>query len=228
MIPIPAKLIQGEGAFTLDTGTSIHASEELRALAEITRDMLRPATGLPLPINSATGTTRVELVIDPRVQGDELYALTIRPQAARITARTPSGVFNGMQTFRQLLPAAIYRRAHVANVAWSTPCVEIFDGPRFGWRGCHIDVARHFMPKDWILRHLDLMAMHKLNVFHWHLTDDQGWRLEIKRYPKLTEVGAWRTDTQLGPPERDPAKKRFTGKPHGGFYTHDDVREVVR
>jgi len=228
VIPIPAKVIPREGTFTLDAGTSIHASEELRALAESLRDTLRAATGLPFPINSATGTSRVELALDARAQGNDGYALSIRPQVARIAAFSPVGVFQGMQTLRQLFPAAIYRRAPVSGVTWTAPCADIADVPRFGWRGCHVDVARHFMPKEWILKQLDLLAMHKLNVFHWHLTDDQGWRLEIKRYPKLTEVGAWRSDTMLGPPTKDPAKRRFTGKPHGGFYTQDDVREVVR
>src|SRR5439155_1052845 len=90
------------------------------------------------------------------------------------------------------------------------------------------DVARHFMPKETIRKHLDLLALHKFNVFHWHLTDDQGWRIEIKRYPKLTDVGAWRTDSQLGPPTRDPAARRYAGKPHGGFYTQDDARSGRR
>ena len=228
MIPIPAKVVRREGTFTIDAGTSIHAGDELRGLAEATRDMLRPATGLHLPINSATGTSRVELALDPRLDGDEAYTLHVRPQVARVASRSPAGVFYGLQTLRQLLPPAIHRRAPIPGMTWEARCVEITDGPRFGWRGSHVDVARHFMPKDWILKHLDLLAMHKLNVFHWHLTDDQGWRLEIKRHPKLTEVGAWRSDTMLGPPTRDPAKRRFTGTPHGGFYTQDDVREVVR
>ena len=227
MIPIPANVVAREGTFTLDAGTSIHASEELRPLAEMTRDMLRPATGLALPINSATGTSRIELALDARADGDDAYLLHVRPQAARITARAAAGLFRGLQTFRQLLPAAVYRRAVVAGVLWSAPCVEIADGPRFGWRGSHIDVSRHFMPKEWILKHLDLLAMHKLNVFHWHLTDDQGWRIEIKGFPKLTEVGAWRKETMIGGPQRDPAKRSFDGKPHGGFYTQDDVREIV-
>src|SRR3979409_2086749 len=100
--------------------------------------------------------------------------------------------------------------------------------PRCAWRGSLLDVGRHFMPKMTVLRHIDLLALHKLNVFHWHLTDDQGWRIEIKRYPKLTEVGAWRKDSMIPPLTRDPAMRKFAGVPHGGFYTQDDVREVVR
>src|SRR2546423_10672612 len=190
--------------------------------------MLRPATGFPLPFASEPPGSRIVLRLDASRGGGESYALTVRPNETRVMATSPAGVFYGLQTFRQLLPAAIFRRALVPTVKWEARCAEIADTPRFGWRGSHVDVARHFMPKEWILKHLDLLAMHKLNVFHWHLTDDQGWRIEIKRYPKLTEVGAWRTETMVGGPTRDPAKRRFDGKPHGGFYTQDDVREVVR
>src|SRR5207248_1439546 len=160
--------------------------------------------------------------------GDESYALSVRPNEAIIRGKSAAGVFHGLQTLRQMLPAAIYRRALIPGVPWQARCAEITDTPRFGWRGSHVDVSRHFMPKESILKHLDLLALHKFNVFHWHLTDDQGWRIEIKRYPKLTDVGAWRTDSQLGPPTRDPAARRYAGKPHGGFYTQDDVREIVR
>ena len=112
------------------------------------------------------------------------------------------------------------------GVAWTMPCVEVEDVPRFGWRGAMLDVARHFMPKAFVLRFIDLLALHKLNVFHWHLTDDQGWRIEIKKYPRLTEIGAWRKETLVGRLQRD-AEMVFDGVPHGGFYTQDDVREVV-
>jgi hexosaminidase len=126
------------------------------------------------------------------------------------------------------LPPAIFRRAVAGKVAWSVAGVEIEDAPRFSWRGSHLDVGRHFMPKMAVLKHIDLLALHKMNVFHWHLTEDQGWRIEIKRYPKLTEVGAWRKDSMVAPRATDPAQRRFAGRPHGGFYTQDDVREVVR
>jgi hexosaminidase len=228
VIPIPARLMRRDGTFTLTRDTQITAPEELRPLAELARDVLRPATSLPLAIVPAATGSRIALEVGTGSEGDESYTLSVRPGEVRIAGRSPAGVFYGLQTFRQLLPPAIYRRALVTDVAWEARCAEVADGPRFGWRGLHLDVARHFMPKEMVLKQLDLLAMHKLNVFHWHLTDDQGWRIEIKRYPKLTEKGAWRTDTMLGPPTRDPAKRRFTGKPHGGFYTQDDVREVVR
>jgi len=217
--------------FTLTHDTRIEAPEELRPVAEMARDMLRHATGFPLPIGGEAKGSRIALVLAGS-EGDrfgEGYRLRLQPDEVRVAGVTPAGVFYGLQTFRQLLPAAIFRRALVKDRPWEARCAEIFgDMPRFGWRGSHIDVSRHFMPKEWILKHLDLLALHKLNVFHWHLTDDQGWRIEIKRYPKLTAVGAWRSETMVGGPTRDPAKRRFDGKPHGGFYTQDDVREVVR
>src|SRR5690348_1343328 len=224
MIPLAASVESRSGTFTLRRETTIGAPAELRSVAEHLRDALRPATGLPLPI-AATGD--ITLAIDGR-GNQEAYTLRVTRDGVHIGAASAQGVFHGVETLRQLMPPAIYRRATSPDVTWEVRCVEIADVPRFGWRGSHIDVSRHFLPKEWILRHLDLLAMHKLNVFHWHLTDDQGWRIEIKRYPKLTEIGAWRRETMIGGPQRDPAKRTFDGKPHGGFYTQDDVREVVR
>jgi len=230
LVPLPAKITSRDGSFALTPLTHVQTSAGLRALGELARQYLRPATGLPLTLVESATHSRIVLALDPRLGhfGEEGYRLTVIKDEVLIRAPHPAGVFWGIQTLRQLLPPAVFRRAFVPDVAWTVPCIEIDDRPRFAWRGSHLDVARHFMPKEWILKHLDLMALHKLNVFHWHLTDDQGWRVAIRRHPKLTEIGAWRTDSQLGPPERDPAKQRFAGKPHGGFYTQDDVREVVR
>jgi hexosaminidase len=214
----------------LSSSTSIAAPEELRAPAELLRDQLRRATGLPLPIAGSASGPRVSLALDQELVrlGEEGYRLTATTEEVAITAPRAAGILHGAQTLRQLLPPAIFRKAITPGIAWSIPAVEIEDRPRFGWRGSHLDVGRHFMPREFIFKHLDLLALHKLNLFHWHLTDDQGWRIEIKKHPKLTEVGAWRKDTMTPPRTTDPAKRRFTGKPHGGFYTQDDVREVVR
>jgi hexosaminidase len=228
VIPIPATVRPREGTFTLDPRTRIQAPDVLRPLAELARDMLRPASGLRLDIAADADAPRISLALEHGDATHESYRLLVSPGEARIIAPAPEGLFYGLQTFRQLLPAAIYRRAVASDVDWTARCVEIADRPRFGWRGLHLDVSRHFMPKEMVLKQIDLLAMHKLNVFHWHLTDDQGWRIEIERYPKLTEVGAWRRETMVGGPQRDPTKRTFDGKPHGGFYTQDDVREVVR
>jgi hexosaminidase len=230
VIPIPAKVTPRAGTFTLTAATQIEAPDALRGHAELLRDALRPATGFPLPIVPRASGTRIALGMDDALArlGEEGYRLVASPDAATITAGRAGGVMHGLQTLRQLLPPAIFRRAVARGVDWSAPGVEIEDAPRFVWRGSHLDVGRHFMPKATVLKHIDLLALHKLNVFHWHLTEDQGWRIEIKRYPKLTEIGAWRKDSMVPPLTRDPAKRKFSGQPHGGHYTQDDVREVVR
>jgi hexosaminidase len=152
--------------------------------------------------------------------------LDVRP--ARIVARASAaaGLFYAVQTLRQLLPPQIFRDAPAGQTAWTIPAVSIEDQPRFGWRGAHLDTGRHFMPKEFVKKYIDLIALHKLNTFHWHLTEDQGWRLEIKQYPKLTDVGAWRKETIVGRNRRD-AQAQYDGKRHGGFYTQEDAREIV-
>jgi hexosaminidase len=233
VIPVPAKVTKKSGVFVLDAKTRIQAPATLRTVAQIFADDLRPSTGLPLPLGA--GGKAIVLALDAKLAdtlGDEGYRLRVSPTKVEVRAAKPAGVFYGLQTFKQLLPAEVFRKAPVGEPTFSAPAIEIEDKPRFSWRGSHLDVGRHFQPKSAILKHLDLMALHKLNVFQWHLTEDQGWRLEIKKYPKLTEVGAWRKDSAIGPP---PAKDkngkrtwRFRGKGHGGFYTQEDAREVVR
>jgi hexosaminidase len=233
IIPAPAKLTPKPGFFTLDKATKIQAPPALRAVAERFRDDLRPGTGLPLALGA--GGKGILLALDAALEktlGEEGYRLRVSPGKVEVRAAKPAGVFYGLVTFRQLLPPEVFRQAPSGDVALKAPAVEIEDKPRFSWRGSHLDTGRHFQAKATLLKHLDLMALHKLNVFHWHLTEDQGWRLEIKKYPKLTQVGAWRKDSALGPPpEKDPAGSRawkYRGRGHGGFYTQDDAREVVK
>jgi hexosaminidase len=178
-------------------------------------------------VSEARTQTRITLAREGG-HAPEAYRLRAGAECVEIRASDDAGIGHGVSTLLQLLPPAVFRRSPVADVPWLVPAIEIVDRPRFGWRGSHLDVGRHFMPKETILKHLDLLALHKLNVFHWHLTEDQGWRIEIRRYPRLTEVGAWRKDTMIPPSTTDPSKRRFAGRPHGGFYTQDDVREVVR
>jgi hexosaminidase len=234
IVPLPRKVTARSGSFTFGPTTRIQAPASLRGIAERFRNDLFPATGLPLTVVPKAAGPRVVLALEPRqaALGDEGYRLTITPREVLIRARRPAGIFYGLQSVKQLLPAALFRKSRVDDIAWKVPCLEIEDQPRFSWRGSHLDVGRHFQPKETILKHLDLLALHKLNVFHWHLTEDQGWRIEIRKYPRLTQVGAWRKDSALGPPpEKDGDGKRawkFSGRPHGGYYTQDDVREVVR
>ncbi len=159
--------------------------------------------------------------------GKEGYRLEIAPDRVLAQAPQPNGLFYAMQTLRQLLPPALFSQKAARGVDWSLPCLEIEDQPRFAWRGAMLDTARHFMPKSFVLKFIDLLALHKLNSFHWHLTEDQGWRIEIMRYPRLTEVGAWRTETLVGHFDGSFDNLVFDGMPHGGFYTQDDIREVV-
>ncbi|MFF8604352.1 beta-N-acetylhexosaminidase [Streptomyces sp. NPDC015346] len=157
------------------------------------------------------------------VGGGSVGGGSVGDAAVVIEGGGPAGVFWGAQTLRQLLGPDAYRRAPVRAGDWNLPPITVEDAPRFGWRGLLLDVARHFMPKDDVLRHLDLLAAHKLNVLHLHLTDDQGWRIEIKRHPRLTEVGAWRARTKWG----HRASPLWNETPHGGYYTQDDIREIV-
>ncbi|MFJ1770125.1 beta-N-acetylhexosaminidase [[Kitasatospora] papulosa] len=228
LIPAPRRA-DGDGGrgFVPDGATTITAGPGTGGTERWLRATLGAAFGLPLApgtvgAEEAAGT--IELRIDPALES-EGYRLTVVPdRGVRITGGSEAGVFWGAQTLRQLLGPEAFRRAPVGQgAARGIPATEIEDGPRFGWRGLMLDVARHFTPKDGVLRMLDLLAAHKLNVFHFHLTDDQGWRVEIKRYPRLTEVGAWRARTKYG----HRASELWDETPHGGFYTQDDIREIV-
>ena len=231
IVPRPAHVTPQPGAFTLRAGTVIVTDRALRKVGELLADYLFPATGLRLGVATAApaGTPAISIRLDSTLArlGDEGYRLDVSRSRVAIRAYRAAGAFYGIETLRQLLPPAIFRQAEMAGVAWSVPGIAIEDLPRFAWRGVHLDVARHFMPKEFVKKLIDLAALNKLNRFHWHLTDDQGWRLEIKQYPRLTQVGAWRPQTIIGRPDRDSTKWRFDGQPHGGFYTQDDVREIV-
>ncbi|MFF0869135.1 beta-N-acetylhexosaminidase [Nonomuraea sp. NPDC003560] len=217
-IPAPAHRTPGEGRFTFTATTPLSADPALARAAEWLRGALTPATGLPLP--EGPGGVEIRLVAG---LGPEEYRLTATTGSVLIEATGPAGAFYGAQTLRQLLDPAAFRAGRTGDRTWSIPATEIADAPRYGWRGCLIDVARHFLPKNDLLRYIDLLAAHKLNVLHLHLTDDQGWRLEIRKYPRLTEVGAWRHESPVGAARH----QRFDGRPHGGFYSQDDIREIV-
>jgi len=230
LVPLPSKVTTGRGSFTLTASTPIVADAALRAQGRQLASALGPATSFDLPVRSgpAPAAPHIALRIQKPLEstlGGEGYRLNVTPRAVTIVAAAPAGVFYGMQTLRQLLPTAIFRDAAVKGVTWQVPVVTIEDVPRFRWRGAHLDVARHFQPKEFVKKYIDLLALHKMNRFHWHLTDDQGWRLEIKQYPKLTSIAAWRKETLVGH-HRD-KDQQFDGIRHGGFYTQDDVREVV-
>ncbi|MFD7238117.1 beta-N-acetylhexosaminidase [Streptomyces syringium] len=229
LIPFPGALSRpspSEGRVALNEDTLIEAQPGTEGVARWLRSTVGAATGLPLR-DGHDADSRIVLRVDPataRERGPEGYRLTCDGHGVRIDGGSAAGVFWGAQTLRQLLGPAAFRRAPVtARTEWELPAVRIEDAPRFAWRGAMLDVARHFLPKGDVLAYVDLLAAHKLNVLHLHLTDDQGWRLEIKRHPRLTEVGAWRARTKVG----HRASPLWDERPHGGYYTQDDMREIV-
>jgi len=145
-----------------------------------------------------------------------------------IRANGSNGLYYGVQSLLQLLPVEIFSNKKENGISWAVPCCRITDKPRFQWRGMHLDVSRHFFPVEFIKRYIDLIAMHKMNVFHWHLTDDNGWRIEIKKYPLLTEVAAWRVNRENAPWREVTPPKPGEKTAYGGFYTQDEISEVVR
>lgn len=219
IIPMPRMIRPAAGTFTLTPTTDILVnSAELTDVGRYLSDMLAPATGIDMPVRHvpAPASRGILLLLDKgRADlGQEGYALNCTSQALTITAASPAGVFYGVQTLRQLLPVQIESRQKVENIAWSVPCVAIDDQPRFQWRGYLLDPARHFRTTQEIRHMIDLLAMQKLNVMQLHLTDDQGWRVEIKKYPRLTNIGARLADC--------------SGKQGDNwFYRQEDIKELV-
>ena len=233
VIPRPVHMTRGTGTFLVTPATVVVTDRATRLIGYQLSDWLAPATGYRLAVSGAAGTAArtISLRVDPTLArlGEEGYRLSVAGTRITIRAYRPAGVFYGVETLRQLLSPDIFREAPVAGVSWTVPVVDIEDMPRFSWRGAHLDVSRSFMPKEFVKKYIDLLALHKMNRFHWHLTDDQGWRIEIKRYPLLTSIGGWRRQSLVGVQHdyADTTQWIYDKVPHGGFYTQDDVREVV-
>ena len=229
VIPQPVDLQPEEGFFELKPATVIVTDSSTRHLGQMLADKLMPATGYHLSVSrrSVGEGPWIELKLNDSLEdlGTEGYRLRVQADRITIEATAQPGLFYGFMTIMQLLPEEIYSPDTIEGIQWKIPCVTITDTPRFQWRGMHLDVCRHFMPIEFVKKYIDLIAMHKMNTFHWHLTDDQGWRIEIKKYPKLTEVGGWRKETLVGRGKSLP--REFDGTPHGGFYTQDEVRDIV-
>ncbi|MGW0751920.1 beta-N-acetylhexosaminidase [Streptomyces sp. NPDC002587] len=242
LIPAPgAAVFRGDGRrFEFGPEPTLAAGPGSEGVARWLRRELGTATGWSLPAAGPGRAADIRLRVDPERgtrtgdgawggssdragAGPESYGITVDAAGALLVGASGAGLFWAAQTLRQLLGPGAYRRAPLPGRAWSLPYAGIEDGPRFGWRGMMLDVARHFTPKDGVLRYIDLLAAHKLNVLHLHLTDDQGWRVEIKRYPRLTGVGAWRARSRRG----HRASPLWNETPHGGYYTQDDIREIV-
>ncbi|GJF27707.1 beta-hexosaminidase [Kitasatospora sp. NE20-6] len=224
IIPTPVHLAAGTGRLTLDARTTLSADAAAEDAARLLRTLLAPATGLPF-VPAVEGT--VDLAVDPALApecGEEGYRLTVTPERAVLRAARPGGLLNAVQTLRQLLPAEALADHPVTGTAWTLPCVTITDRPRYPWRGLMVDAARHFQPLAHLLRTVDRMALHRLNVLHLHLTDDQGWRMPVDAYPLLTEVGSVRARSMIG----HAGSTRYDDTPHGGAYTKDELRTLVR
>lgn len=226
LVPLPAVMEPADGAFLLSRGTPIVIDPEFASGGEI-NDMfngfLEKHYGkirVTLQDGPATGNY-ISARYDSLIENPEAYTLEVTANGIIIVAGDEPGLFYAFQTLMQL----IYPSHEAVSGTISIPCVKISDSPQYRWRGMHLDVSRHFFPKEFIFRMLDAMAMHKLNTFHWHLTDDQGWRIEIDRYPELASVAAWRDETLIGHGSETPWV--YDGTRYGGYYTKEDVLEVV-
>ena len=229
IIPQPVDLQPMTGAYVLTKQASVaYNKPEARPVADMLVQKLNVPTGLGLTTKTGqSGAIRLILLDQANsLIGQEGYLLEVTPKGIVISANQPAGLFYGMQTLLQLLPKEIESKT-VAKATWTVPAVKITDYPRFGWRGMMLDVSRHFFSKADVKTFIDQLARLKYNTFHWHLTDDNGWRLEIKSLPKLTSVGAWRVPRAGHFGDRDDPKPGEAAT-YGGFYTHEDVREIVR
>ena len=220
IIPMPQEIVTASGnPFILKSSVKIlypEGNENMQRNAKFLADYLKTATGKDFVIEAGTeGENAIVLALGTESENPESYQLKVTGDGITITAPTEAGVFYGIQSLRKSLPVAIG-----AEIA--LPAVEIKDAPRFAYRGAHFDTSRHFFTVDEVKTYIDMMALHNMNRFHWHITEDQGWRLEIKKYPKLTEIGSKRTETVIG---RNSGE--YDGKPYGGFYTQEEAKEIV-
>lgn len=219
LIPKPQNIEHYSGSFVLNSKTVIQADKnsfEAKYLQQIIEQQL----GLNLEITTSSKAKSkiifVTKIIEEKKSFKEWYNLSISKNEVVIKATEDHGIFYAIQTLIQLLPLE-------KSLEIKIPCLSITDQPKFQWRGMHLDVSRHFFPKDFIKKYIDYLTMYKMNTFHWHLTDDQGWRIEIKKYPKLTEVGAWRNGSMIG----HYTDQTFDDIRYGGFYTQEEIKEIV-
>ena len=220
VIPIPERIdIQRGEGFVISKGTKIlytAGNEKMKRNAAFLTDYLKENTGILLKSKAAkSGGNAILLKTGLVSKNNEAYEIEVSPKGIVITGASEAGVFYGIQTLRKSIPVALTKKVKM-------PAVKISDAPAFAYRGMMLDVSRHFCTVDSVKRWIDMLALHNVNTFHWHLTEDQGWRIEIKKYPRLTEIGSKRTETVIG---RNSGK--YDGKPHGGFYTQAEAREIV-
>ena len=229
VVPLPQNVTAQKGKpFALTPQTTIVYSGNDQAMkdnANFLAEYIQVITGFKPNVSTqkVKGTNTILLTLNPKVAGNEAYTLTVNDKQVTIAGSTAAGVFYGVQTLRKSLPISETNPKTPQNLQEvSLPAVQISDSPLFGYRGVMLDCCRHFFSVDFIKRYLDILAMHNINTFHWHLSDDQGWRIEIKKYPKLTEIGSKRTETVL------PGDKGYDGTPVSGYYTQEEARELVK
>jgi hexosaminidase len=232
IIPQPVTVVENEGTFTLPSTVVIRAAShpEILNSAAYLKQKITTSSGKHVTISHTASSPTIRLVMNAEADtiiGKEGYQLAVTPGNVVIRANEPAGLFYGIQSFIQLLPKEIESETVVEDITWKVPCVSITDYPRFGWRGLMFDVSRHFFTKDEVKKYIDEMARYKYNLLHWHLTDDEGWRIEIKSLPRLTQVGAWKVKKEgyfgtFSAPTADEPRN------YGGFYTQEDVKEIVQ
>jgi hexosaminidase len=230
IIPAPVSLTELKGEFVFTAKGRIilsNFSDDNKLAAECLYKIVAASTGFHPEITEGRKpeSGSVFMMLDTTIKNIEGYILTITPKKIIIRAKSAPGLFYAVQTIRQLMPPDIEKQNIAEGFRLAVPACEIKDEPRFSYRGMHLDVSRHFFPPEDVKRYIDMIALHKMNIFHWHLTDDQGWRIEIRKYPKLTQVGAFRKETLIGHGGKQPFT--YDGKPYGGFYTQDEVRDIV-
>jgi hexosaminidase len=232
VIPEPVQLVKKPGVFNLSQNVtiSVNGKADAKLAATSLQQKITAATGSRVTVAEKNAAALIQLTINTQPNntiGKEGYTLSVTPSKINIIANEAAGLYYGVQTLLQLLPAEIESSTVVQNIKWQVPCVEITDYPRFGWRGLMLDVSRHFFTKEEVKKYIDEMARYKFNLLHWHLTDDEGWRIEIKALPKLTEVGAWNVK-RTGSFGNFSAIKDDEPRSYGGFYTQQEIKEVVQ
>ena len=212
IIPKPVSVETRDGTFIINNSTVISTPDETPELNDLA-ELLAGSIDLILDhkaeiLSGPILNNSIDLTLDPSLNNKEGYSLTISNNHINISGRSGAGLFYGIQSLLQLFPL---EKTDLISI----PCAMIVDYPRFEWRGVHLDVCRHFFPVEFVKKYIDILAAYKINTFHWHLTEDQGWRIEIKKYPKLTQIGSIRNET-MG-----------DGEPHGGYFTQEQIKEVV-
>ena len=230
IVPLPNQMIPQQGRFEISKKVRVittACTPDVQIIADSLINRLKLTSGITIKQTFENVTDEPVIRFVPQDgMPEEGYKLSVTPQNITLTASTPKGFFYAVQTLYQLLPPVVYGNQKVKNAEWSVPAVEIEDAPRFAYRGLMLDVCRHFSPVEYIYKFIDMLAMHKMNTFHWHLTDDQGWRIEIKKYPKLTEIGSKRKETLVDYYYVN-YPQVFDGKEHGGYYTQEQIKAIV-